>query len=100
MVNCKNESEGGILDTLIDDSRDDWTKGEPLYSGAHMVNDPFWNTSKEEIEDIQQIRLPKKVHNDFWYRRIEFYSTDDINAGDKIMIKYDGAVINKGDSVA
>ena len=30
---------------------------------------------------------------------MEFYSTEDINVGDKIMIKYNGAVINKGDIV-
>ena len=92
--------KGTLLDAFIDDNRDDWSEGEPFYLGAHMINDHFWHNNNEEIELIQKSRHPKKIHNAVWYRKIELYSTKDINAGDGIMTKYDGAVINEGDSVA
>ena len=91
---------GTILDVFIDDHRDDWSEREPLYLGAYMINDPFWYKRNKEIEEIRKVYLPKKFHNAVWYRRMELYTTEDINAGDELMIEYDGAVNNKGDSVA
>ena len=43
---ARMNQKGTILDELIDDTRDDWIEGEPLYVGAHMVNGPFWHRSK------------------------------------------------------
>ena len=39
---AKMNQKGKILDALIDDNRENWSKGELLYLGAHMINDHFW----------------------------------------------------------
>ena len=48
--------KGTIIDALIDDNHDDWTKGELLYLDAHMINDSFWHKNKEEREEIKKVR--------------------------------------------
>ena len=38
---ARMNQNGSILDALIDDNSDDWSEGEPLYSGVHIINDTF-----------------------------------------------------------